>query len=63
MKKLKDLDEMPFGMHKGTAMANVPDQYLIWFWGENCTQLREGKLYGDQLMVMLYIEDCFDDLP
>lgn len=29
--KLKDTDPMPFGKYKGTAMANVPAGYLIWF--------------------------------
>lgn len=25
-----DTDHMPFGMHKGKALANVPAKYLIW---------------------------------
>lgn len=27
---LTDNDTMPFGKHKGTKMANVPDSYLLW---------------------------------
>lgn len=27
---LKDTDLMPFGEHKGKALANVPDAYLKW---------------------------------
>jgi uncharacterized protein (DUF3820 family) len=34
-KKLTDKDPMPFGQHKGTAMADVPDAYLLWLWNEN----------------------------
>lgn len=27
---MEDTDLMPFGVHKGTEMANVPASYLIW---------------------------------
>lgn len=30
MAKLTDNSLMPFGKHKGTAMANVPASYLLW---------------------------------
>jgi uncharacterized protein (DUF3820 family) len=30
MVKLTDKSPMPFGKHQGTAMANVPPDYLIW---------------------------------
>lgn len=26
---------MPFGKHKGKALANVPDSYLLWLYEEN----------------------------
>jgi uncharacterized protein (DUF3820 family) len=26
---------MPWGMHKGKALANVPDSYLLWAYTEN----------------------------
>lgn len=34
---------MPYGKHKGTAMANVPAQYLLWLYDNNkCTpEVRE----------------------
>lgn len=32
---MKDTDLMPFGKHKGEAMANVPASYLVWFYDEN----------------------------
>lgn len=30
MTQLEDKDPMPFGKHKGTAMANVPADYLLY---------------------------------
>ena len=32
MKLLTDLDQMPFGKHKGTLMQDVPAAYLFWLW-------------------------------
>lgn len=29
---LKDDDKMPFGMHKGTPMIEVPAKYLHYLW-------------------------------
>lgn len=58
MEKLTDTDLMPIGkQYLGKAMANVPEDYLLWFWGEKFEELRAGLLYGDTLLVMLYIED------
>lgn len=31
-KPLGDLDKMPFGMHKGTLMQDVPASYLHYLW-------------------------------
>lgn len=31
---MKDEDLMPFGKHKGTAMANVPADYLLWLYDQ-----------------------------
>ena len=36
---MKDTDIMPFGIHKGKAMANVPAEYLLFLF-------ETGKLYG-----------------
>ncbi|WP_372776487.1 putative quorum-sensing-regulated virulence factor [Mangrovibacterium sp.] len=52
MQKLNDNSPMPFGIHKGKAMANVPDNYLIWLY-------KEGKCKG---AVKAYIEDNADVL-
>lgn len=29
---LNDKSPMPFGKHKGTALANVPASYLLWIY-------------------------------
>jgi uncharacterized protein (DUF3820 family) len=35
--KVKDTDLMPYGVHKGKKMANVPPDYLIWlFENQKC---------------------------
>lgn len=31
-----DTTTMPFGKHKGVAMANVPAEYLLWLHNEGC---------------------------
>jgi uncharacterized protein (DUF3820 family) len=61
---MDDNSLFPFGKtHKGKKMANVPDDYLLWFWGENCEAYRRGELHGSMKEVMMYIDDFFDDLP
>lgn len=60
---MQDNDLMPFGKHKGEKMANVPDNYLIWFWGENKDKYKKGQLYKQATSIMKYIEDSFEDLP
>jgi hypothetical protein len=32
---ITDESLMPYGTHKGTAMANVPAAYLIWMYDNN----------------------------
>ena len=29
---MKDTDIMPWGVHKGKEMKNVPDSYLFWLY-------------------------------
>jgi uncharacterized protein (DUF3820 family) len=63
---LGDNDLFPFGnTHNDKKMANVPEDYLLWFWGENCEEYRAGKMpSGDKKDVMMYIDDFFgDQLP
>lgn len=47
---LKDTDLMPWGLHKGKAMINVPADYLKWLYDNN-------KCFGD---VKKYIEENMD---
>ena len=60
---MDDNSIMPFGRHKGSAMVAIPDEYLLWFWGENSTLYKRGDLSGETLLVMKYIDDSFEDLP
>lgn len=54
---LTDTDKMPFGRFKGEDMANVPDDYLKWFWEQNEAKYKANKLTGSFREVMEYIED------
>jgi uncharacterized protein (DUF3820 family) len=38
---LKDGDKMPYGIHAGTKMVDVPAHYLIWIY-ENTDLYHEG---------------------
>lgn len=49
---MKDTDKMPFGVHKGKAMVEVPASYLLWLYGE-------GKVNAE---VKKYIEGNMDVL-
>ena len=49
---LTDKSIMPFGKHKGVAMANVPAQYLIWLY-ENDKCNSEVKEYIEDNMDIL----------
>ncbi|WP_114752343.1 putative quorum-sensing-regulated virulence factor [Pleomorphovibrio marinus] len=55
---LTDNDPMPFGKHKGTPMANVPDHYLKWLHAEISLELMRGrKISQEQQSVLDYIQD------
>lgn len=43
---------IPFGVHKGKALANVPAKYLLWLY-------RENKCFGD---LRKYIHENLDVL-
>lgn len=49
---LTDKSEMPYGIHKGKTMANVPAKYLIWLYDNQ-------KCNGQ---VKAYIEDNIEVL-
>jgi len=55
---MKDQDAMPFGKHKEKAMANVPDKYLMWLYGQLMIKVESGcNLTDDEAIVLAYIED------
>lgn len=54
---MNDFSKMPFGQHKGTLMANVPDDHLKWLWGENKVAYKLGQLRGEKFWVMRYIDE------
>lgn len=31
---LRDTDRMPFGKYKGKMLIEIPDEYLLWLYGE-----------------------------
>lgn len=57
---MNDKSIITFGEHKGKEMADVPDTWLIWFWGENNLK---ADLSAVELEVIDYIKDSFEDLP
>ncbi len=59
MSELTDHSLMPFGKHRGTEMANVPGDYLMWLfeqWEEKPPNTPE------QRQVLEYIERNKDTL-
>jgi uncharacterized protein (DUF3820 family) len=51
-KSFNDQTPMPWGKYKGTALANVPAEYLIWLYDNN-------KAYGK---LLFYIHRNMDVL-
>ena len=41
MRKLSDTSPMPFGMHQGKPMRDIPCAYLHWLW---CKGKRSNKV-------------------
>ena len=46
---------MPFGMHKGTEMGEVPAKYLLWLHENASSGVRSAFP-----KVFEYIKDCMD---
>lgn len=46
---LTDNSPMPFGQHKGKAMANVPAQYLLWLYNKGVAHGPVGRYILDNL--------------
>lgn len=55
MKELKDTDKMPFGMHRGVPMQDVPAGYFHWLW-------TDGKKHDKTCPVADYIRRNLDSL-
>ena len=51
--KLTDNSLITFGMYKGTPLANIPDDYLKWFYETNIMKVQKGY----NLQLMHYIKD------
>lgn len=49
MVKYTDKTLMPFGKYKGTALANVPAQYLLWLYGEGIASPPLQEYLNDNL--------------
>lgn len=55
---MTDQDPMPFGIHKGKSMANVPDSYLIWIYNRIQIKAESGNnLTTEEACVQGYIDD------
>lgn len=62
--EFSDNTEMPFGKkYKGKRLIEIPDDYFMWFWGENKSKYLNNELSGDQFSLMRYIDTHFEDLP
>lgn len=55
MQKFTDKTLMPFGKHKGTALANIPANSLIWYY-ENTQLSAPLKIYIEENMDALKAE-------
>jgi len=50
---MADNDIMPFGMHKGKKMCNVPAGYLVWIYeNDRCGKGDVRKYIKDNLEVL-----------
>lgn len=49
---MEDTDLMPYGKHKGTAMANIPAADLIWLYENNRTS-KDVRQYIEENMDVL----------
>lgn len=52
MAKLTDNDLMPWGIHQGTKMANVPASYLLYLYRENKCSAEVRDYIFDNLEVL-----------
>lgn len=52
MNKLTDNSPMPWGEHKGVAMANVPASYLLWCYKNNKLDKQVKEYIVDNLDIL-----------
>ena len=38
--------QMPFGKYKGTLLIDLPETYVVWFYGQGLPEGQIGKLLG-----------------
>ena len=38
--------EMPFGKHRGTLLIDLPEPYVVWFYGQGFPEGKLGDLLG-----------------
>lgn len=55
MEELNDKSPMPYGKHKGTAMANVPAKYLLFIYN-NAMSTPAVRKYIEENMDVLKME-------
>ena len=53
--KLTDLAPMPFGMHKGKPMSDVPAKYLHYLWTNGVKDQKSSPIH-------VYISESLDAL-
>lgn len=54
---LSDDSLMPFGMHKGKKMQDVPIEYLHWFWNKNHDRSHPLNVYIKESLDGLKMEN------
>jgi len=42
---ITDTSKMPFGKYRGTPMSEVPDSYLVWFYGQDDAKASQPEVY------------------
>jgi len=57
---MDDETPMPFGKHKGTAMANVPATYLLWLFDQIGNDA--ARLTGWNHDIYVYVNSNMDAL-
>lgn len=60
--KFNDETIMFFGKYAGVKLANVPDDYLLWYWSLNVDDYKAGLLVEDKLKLMVYIDNFLPEI-